>query len=279
MNAINLTLGDTIRLRPTVREVNGEIVADPIGIRFTSSTPSRVSIDSAGLIRAEALTESPVAIVTAISKDFVTVTDTTLVYVRSQAIAAQRFVFSIEDDSTGFGVGYTPDYEAYIITPANDTIDDIIVRLTSSNSNILFINRINNSSYINTRSLGTARLYASTTVGRQTFTDSLDLTIGYAAEGQFGWNGRWYWPEVLQVVIQPGGTVWFFNWGGPTSGPITFNNPAAALASPWDANGGSGNIPAFMGTRHGRRFVTPGTYTWTGNGQTGTIIVRANPGS
>jgi hypothetical protein len=71
------------------------------------------------------------------------------------------------------------------------------------------------------------------------------------------------------VRLVPGGTITFQNainsgYGGFVT--FTFDNPAAALAAtpPSTVGGSSGNVTNLSaGQTSKRRFVTPGTYTWT----------------
>jgi len=158
------------------------------------------------------------------------------------------------------------------VTPAGDTLWDIPVGYTTSNSKAK-INIYGTTPYFSSSAFGSISVYGSASIYGTTYSDSLTYTITYPNEAYFVWDGNgndWYYPPSLQVVLKPGGHVYWSNFWGTNSTPITFDDPSLASAY---QDGDSGNIPAFQGQLIYRQFNTPGTIKWHSGNQTGTIIV------
>jgi plastocyanin len=123
--------------------------------------------------------------------------------------------------------------------------------------------------------LGKARVVASTTSYGITKTDTLEFTIQYGMAGNVtAYNMLPTAPITFSpsaVLIGVGGTVRWFNSGNGPVG-ITFNNGIDHIVG--------GNIPSIgVFQSDTRQFTAAGTYTYTetGSGSTGTVIVREQP--
>jgi hypothetical protein len=280
--ALNMSPGDQWKLTPTVFDAANREISGPIALRYTSSSNTRVTVGDDGTIRALALTEEPVSIIVAATSGQVTQFDTVLVNVIDPpASAPVKLAMYFDGDSLGIGAGGSNFLNGTLVTAAGDTLQDVLVVFNTKDERVAKPSRYQRWTWIQGVAPGKTWVYGTATLGSQTFSDSLYIRVGWSAEGNIGWNytGRWG-SGTLQLVIQPNGLVWWYNWSADMASAITFDDPTKAES---DGEGGaSGNIPAFSGTRHARRFSSPGTYKWRtkdvkGNEQVGEIIVKPNP--
>lgn len=280
--ALNMSPGDTRKITVTPYDAGGTVMKDPVTIKYTSSSLTRVTVDDDGTINARAITEEPVTVIIAGTVGPVTQFDTVVVNVIAPPAAAPaRLAMHFDGDSTGLGAGGSNQLYGSLITAAGDTLPDVLAVFTTKDPRVAMASRYQKDTYVRGIAPGKTWVYGSATLGNETFTDSLYVHVGWAAEAYIGWNytGRWG-NGTLQVVLQPGGVVWFYNWSGDDASAITFDDPTAAEAE--SPGGPSGNIAAFHGATNPRRFTKVGTYTWhstdnKGNPQTGQVIVKPNP--
>jgi hypothetical protein len=280
--ALNMSPGDSRKLTPVATDAGGAKLTNGVGLRYTSSSTKRVTVDADGTIHALAITEEPVSVIIAGTQDQVTQFDTVLVNVIDPPAApATKFVMFFDGDSLGLGAGNSNYINGAVLTAAGDTLPNILVVFTTKDPRVATPNRYQRWTWIYGISPGQTWLYGTATVGATTFRDSLPIHVGWAGEAYMGWTylSRWGYSG-LNVVIQPKGIVYFSNWNDELSQPVIFDDPAAAEAA--SPGGDSGNIPAFKFANNPRMFSTPGTYTWRskdgkGNAQVGQVIVKSNP--
>jgi hypothetical protein len=281
--ALNMTPGETLKLTAATYNSAGEATTEPVTLRYASGSIKRVTVADDGTVTALALTEEPVTITAAATQGQVTQFATVLVNVVDPPVAPPVSIgMMLEGDSTRMGVGSNVYIRGWLLTAAGDTLPNLLIAYTTQDSRVIRIFPFYRDTYLVGVSPGRTWVYGSATLGSATFTDSVYVTVGWAAKADIGWNytGRWGYYSTLQLVIQPGGVVWWSNWGSNVSTPVIFDDPSAAEA---DSPGGdSGNIPAFSGGTKPRRFTKVGTHTWhstdaKGNDQVGQIIVKENP--
>lgn len=295
--AVNMTPGETLKLTAATYNSAGEATTEPVTLlRYTSTSIKLVTVADDGTLTALALTPQPVSIIAAATQGQVTQFDTVFVHVVDPPVAPPvSFGMKLEGDSTRMGVSASPAYwgvsgsmaymMGWLLTAAGDTLPNLLFVYTTQDSRVIKTSRYQRNTYLQGVTPGKTWVYGSATLGSATFTDSVYVTVGWAAETYMAWNwnntGRWGFGGTVQLVIQPGGVVWWENWGGGVSKPVIFDDPSAAEAE--SPGGDSGNIPAFSGsTNPRRRFTKVGTYTWhctdaKGNDQVGQIIVKENP--
>jgi hypothetical protein len=280
--ALNLSPGDSRKLTVTAYDAGGAVMSEPVSVTFTSSSTTRVTVAADGTVNARAITEEPVSIIVAGTVGQVTQFDTVLVNVTDPPAApAVKLTMYFDGDSTGLGAGGSNQLHGALLTAAGDTLPDMLVVFNTRDPRVALPSRYQRDTYVQGIAPGKTWLYGTATLGAQTFVDSIYVHVGWAAEAYMGWNyaGRWGYGS-LQVVLQPGGVVWWYNWGSDLASAVTFDDPAAAEAD--TVGDPSGNIAAFSGGTNPRRFTKPGTYVWhstdaKGNPQVGQVIVQANP--
>lgn len=280
--AVNMTPGETLKLTAAAYNSAGEATTEPVTLRYTSASTKRVTVADDGTVIALALTEEPVNIIAAATQGQVTQFDTVLVNVVDPPVSPPvSFGMMLEGDSTRMGAGGQAHMLGWLLTAAGDTLPDLLIVYTTQDSRVIRVDRYQRDTYLAGVTPGKTWVYGSATLGSATFTDSVYVTVGWAAEAYIGWSytGRWG-SGTLQVLIQPGGVVWWYNWGGNVSKPVIFDDPSAAEAE--SPGGDSGNIPAFSGGTNPRRFTKVGTHIWhstdtNGNEYVGQIIVKENP--
>lgn len=280
--ALNMSPGNTRKLTVVAYDAGGAVMSEPVALRYTSSSTTRVSVDDDGTVHAIATTEEPVSIIIAGTSGQVTQFDTMLVNVIDPPAApAVRLAMHFDGDSTGLGAGGSNYMNGALLTAAGDTLPGMLVVYTTQDQRVAWPSRYQKDTYIQGVAPGKTWVYGTSTLGSETFTDSIYVHVGWAAEAYIGWNytGRWG-NGTLQLILQPGGVVSWYNWGSDTASEVIFDDPAAA--APDTVGGEGGNIPAFHGRNYLRRFLTPGTYTWhstdaKGNPQEGQVIVKPNP--
>ena len=280
--ALNMSPGDSRKISVTAYDAGATPMTDPVALRYTSSSLTRVTVDSDGTVRALARTEEPVTVIIAGTVGQVTQFDTVLVNVVDPPTEQPtRLVMYFDGDSTGLGAGGSNFMNGALVTAAGDTVPDMLVVFTTKDKRVATPSRYQRWTWIQGVAPGKTWVYGTATLGSQTFSDSLYVHVGWAAEAYIGWNyaGRWG-NGTLQVVVQPGGVVYWYNWNSEKASAVTFDDPSAAEAE--SEGGPSGNIPAFQGATNPRRFTKVGTYTWhstdnKGNPQTGQVIVKPNP--
>ena len=270
-----IAVGDTVRLTSASTTLGGTVTPNPANVTYRSISPTQISVTSDGLVTA--LTPTPdgaVGVVATLISDSATVADTVKVFSTASRETIVKFGLLIDDyDGTTIGVGYSTDLLGYAVTTAGDTITGFPIAYTTSSPKAQ-VNIYGDYGYFSSNDFGRVVVYGAATLYGATYQDSVAYTITYADEANVGWNtGIWNYPPSLQVVLKPGGHVWWYNWGSETSNAVTFDDPSKATAYADDSEGGSGNIPAFSGTRKARQFNTPGTYTWTSGTQKGKVIV------
>lgn len=280
--ALNLSPHETRKLTVSSYDGGGAPMSEPVTVKYTSSSLTRVTVDDDGTVHALANTEAPVSIIIAGTAGQVTQFDTVLVNVVDPPPApAVKLGMYFDGDSTGLGAGGSNQLHGVLLTAAGDTIPDMLVVFNTRNRRVAWPNLYQRDTYVQGVAPGKTWIYGVATLGDQTFIDSVYVHVGWSAEAYIGWqaNNRWGTGS-LQVILQPGGVVWWYNWGSDTAPAVTFDDPSAA--APDTVGAESGNIPAFSGRTNARRFFTPGTYTWhstdaKGNPQEGQVIVKANP--
>jgi hypothetical protein len=282
LKALNMSPGDSRKLAVTAYDAGASVMTDPVAVRYTSSSLTRVKVDDDGTVHALALTEEPVSVIIAGTVGQVTQFDTVFVNVlASPAAPPERLVMYFDGDSLGLGAGGSNFMNGALITAAGDTLWDMLVVFTTKDQRVAKPSRYQRWTWIQGVAPGKTWVYGTATLGNKTFSDSLYVHVGWAAEAYIGWNyaGRWG-NGTLQVVVQPGGVVYWYNWNSDDASAVTFDDPSAAEAE--SPGGPSGNIAAFHGATNPRRFTKVGTYTWhstdnKGNPQTGQVIVKPNP--
>jgi len=279
--ALNLSPGESKKLTVTSYDAGDAIMKDSVSIRYTSSSTKRVTVDADGTVHAIANSEEPVSIIIAGTQGQVTQFDTVFVNViDAPAAPAAKLAIHFEGDSTGLGAGSGNQVYGSLITASGDTLQDLLVVFTTKDLRVATASRYQRDTYVYGIAPGQTWLYGTATIGAMTFTDSVQIHVGWAAEAYFGWNVSRWGNGTLQTVLQPGGVVWWYNWGADMATGVTFEDPSAAKAD--TVGGPSGNILPFSGATNPRRFTKAGTYVWRtkdldGNEQVGQIIVKENP--
>lgn len=270
--AITLAVNDTITLSPSAVTLDGTPVTNfGAGLTYTSLAATQVSVTPQGLVKGLASTDSPVGIVASLQLDSVTAVDTIQVYV-TPTRAAGAVVFQPDPvDGTTIGINYYTDAPAFFVTSTNDTLY-VPFTFTTSNPARAMVSY----GYFHSAEFGRVVLYANANIYGTPFQDSIVYTITYASDESYSWStDHWDYPTSLQLIVRPGATVEWYNYGTTASTAITFDDPSAVspgLSGGIDNVGG--NIPSFSGGQANRQFNTPGTYTWHAGTQTGKIIVQ-----
>jgi hypothetical protein len=280
--ALNMSPGDNRKLTPKSYDAGGSLTTEPVSLRYTSSSTKRVTVDADGTVHALAITEEPVSIIVAGTQGQVTQFDTVFVNViAAPAAPATKLAMFFDGDSLGLGAGGSNELHGVLLTAAGDTLQNLLVVFSTKDDRIATPSRYQRRTWIQGITPGRTWVYGIATLGSSTFTDSLPIHVGWASEAYMGWTyeGRWGYSG-LNLVLQPGGVVYFTNWNDQMSQDLVFDDPTAAEAE--IPGGPSGNIPSFKFANNPRRFTKVGTYTWRskdakGNAQVGQVIVKANP--
>jgi len=270
-HGLTMAKNDTLTLTPTVKALDGSVIQDLSGITYVSLAPKVVTVSENGLLTAIDTSSDPVKVAAKLQRDFSTVVDTVQLIVTPTRLAPLTFVMQIDTlDGTTFGIGYSTDILPVATTPAGDTVYPIATYTTSDPK--AKVNVYGSYGYFSSNTFGAVKAYATANIYGTTYTDSVTYHITYPSEAYVGWGGSsWYYPPALQVVLKPGGHVYWYNYFSDNSTDIVFDDPSKASAY---QGGDSGNIPGFHGMSVYRQFNTPGTIKWTSGGQTGTIIVQ-----
>lgn len=277
--ALNMSPGETLKLTAAAYNSAGEATTEPLTLRYTSASTKRVTVADDGTVTALALTEEPVNIIAAATQGQVTQFDTVLVNVVDPPVSPPvSFGMMLEGNSTRIGVNDFLYMMGWLLTAAGDTLPNLLIGYTIQDSRVIKDYRFQRDTYVQALTPGKTWVYGSVTLGSATFTDSVYVTVGWRTYAYIGWGDLGWSNYQLQLVIQPGGVVWWRTYGN-VSKPVIFDDPSAAEAD--SLGGDSGNIPAFNGNTQ-RRFTKVGTHTWhstdaKGNDQVGQIIVKENP--
>ncbi len=280
-HAVNLVAGGTLQLTSNAFNLGGAPVTDLDSLTYTSSSTSRVTVSPTGLVTAIDVTEDPVIVLVTAAKNRVSQVDTVLVNVLPPVTAPPvRFAVGLYGDSLRIAVNNGNQVLGSLITAANDTIPNVLISVSTKDPNIASANRYVRDWYLNGYAPGKTTVYVSTTLSGVTYTDSLQVIVGWATDAYEGFNSGMWSTLYLQNVIQTGGAMHWYNYNSDLSPAVIFDDPSTAL--PDTVGAPSGNIDPFSGMSVARRFNAPGTYTWhstlsDGTVQHGSIIVRTNP--
>lgn len=181
-----------------------------------------------------------------------------------QSVSSVNMRLTVRPVDAARMAGYTPSLQ----TPGLDGVS------------VQFNNAISGSSLNRIAAIageGTAWVYAEANVYGTLLRDSVQYILLYPATGTidmriFGGTGLQAMPTSttpMHGYYQVGATITFSTSINELPVPIsyTFDNPAGATAAvpPAPVGGTSGNVVGLLnGQSSARRFLTPGTYTWTG---------------
>lgn len=280
--ALNMSPGDNRKVTPKAYDAGGALTTDPVSLRYTSSSTKRVAVDADGTVHALAITEEPVSIIIAGTQGQITQFDTVFVNViPAPSAPATRLAMFFDGDSLGLGAGGANELHGALLTAAGDTLQEMLVVFNTRDDRIATPSRYQKRTWIQGVTPGKTWVYGIATMGSSTFTDSLPIHVGWAAEAYMSWTYQGRWGDSgLNLVLQPNGVVYFSNWNDQLSQDLVFDDPTSAEAE--TPGGPSGNIPAFKFANNPRKFTKPGIYTWRskdgkGNVQVGQVIVKPNP--
>jgi hypothetical protein len=263
--AVTLAVGGTQQLSATIRRIDGSVASDAPAVKYVSANPLKVQVTSSGLVTGLATTSAPVTIAQSVTRDGVTLVDTTIVSVTATAHPLKTF--SVQTVSTRIPQNGTLSIPL-TATDSNDApVTGLAVKYTSLNPGIL--NPVSGLIYAYT--IGSTKFTAFTASYGVTRVDTVDLTVIYPMLTSVicynkATTGRDF--STTTAVVGVGGTINFNNiTGSPLS--ITFSDPTAVVG---------GNIVGVGSGITQRTFNTAGTYTFTNqsSGATGTISVRVN---
>lgn len=273
--AAALAVGETLQLVATPLYASGDSIPGLPTAIFTSLDPTRVTVSTTGLITGVATTDNPVAVISTLTSNGITNTDTTMVAVTSTRSPVATILLQPLYGGTVSGDTLYESYQAFdyfyplVFDSAGQSVTGIALKLSILDPSIgnLF------EGTLQTLAVGSTKIIASTNAYGVSIADTLILVVGNPMTASFN-----ICPTCSQLslptlspkvaVIGAGGTV---TWSGAAT-TLVFNNNAS------DIPGGSGtlNVPAPPNSLT-LTFPTPGKYHFTlGTGDTATVAVVPN---
>lgn len=273
--AAALAVGGTLQIVATPLYPTGDSIPGLPTASFTSLDPSRVTVSSTGLVTGVAVTNNPVAVVSTLTSNGITNTDTTMVAVTATRSPVASILIQPAFAGTLSGDTLNEAYQAFdfvfttVLDSMGNPVSGVAVKVTVLDPSIanLFDGELI------AQAVGSTKIVASTNAYGISVADTVILVIGNPMSASFN-----ICPTCSQLslptlspkvaVIGAGGTVM---WSGAQT-TLIFNNNAS------DIPGGSGtlNVPAPPNSLT-LTFPTPGKYHFTlGTGDTATVAVVPN---
>lgn len=273
--AVTVGLGGTQQLHTATLYASGDTMPDAPRPTFQSLEPSKVTVDSNGVITGVALT-SGVDVISSLTINGLTHADTTVVAVTTTTASLGSLKLT---GSGGFPVDTILQINGYgfIDYAATDSLGNplsgLAVSVRALDPNIIDAE----TTFLQGLVLGKTKIILSTLSYGRMLADTVEFRVLYANTATVYTSGEsitgpmFFSPST--VVVATGGTVTWSNYFyGQLPASVIFDNGGEHITG--------GNIPS-MGyfESASRTFPVAGTYTYTNtlNGGTGTVIVRDQP--
>lgn len=274
--AVTVAVGEQQQLTATPQTVNGVALTGLPRPVWTSSDPTRVTIDSTGLLTGVAETQGTNVIATMTAQG-VTYVDTVPVAVTTQRAVVDHLEFDVfgpQSISLG-GYGVTT-FMVVAIDGEGNEIPGVAIATSLVENGIATLYAYGGPAQIQANGLGQVHVIATTTSYGATVVDTAVFPIFYTTNGnvQISSNGlpgsvQQFYPT--SVVIAVGGSVTWNNYGS-TPVNITFTSGGDQVVG-----GDVGEVDPNGAVT--RTFPTVGTYPYKDSigGQTGSVVVRNQP--
>jgi plastocyanin len=274
--AVTVAVGEQQQLIATPQTINGTALTGFPKPVWTSSDPTRVTVDSTGLLTGVAETQG-ISVIATLTAQGITYVDTVPVAVTTQRAVVSRLEFSVfGPQSIALGGYGATTFMVSAVDAEGNEIPGVAIATSLVENGIATLYAYGGPAQIQASGLGQVHVVATTTSYGTTVVDTAVFPIYYTTNGnvQISSNGlpgsvAQFYPTSL--VIGVGGSV---TWNNYNSTPvhITFTSGGDQVDG-----GDVGDIEPNGAVT--RTFPTVGTYSYkdTIAGQTGTVFVRNQP--
>lgn len=279
MHAVTVAMNGTQQLVVTPLNKANEPIPNPPPAVYVSSDPTKVTVDSTGLITGIALTDG-VTVTAALTMQGITYVDTTIVAVTTTSAVMQSVQLEIPPDGPVLGAGgdFVP-MNGVALDAEGNAIPGVAVSVVTLDPDRVQIYSFGLGTLVaQGQTLGKVRMIAAATAYGVTKADTVTFDVLYPTTGsvssfvnepQPGVDVIQFQPDALAIGV--GGTV---TWQNYNSIPIdvTFENGLDNIVG-----GNIDEIDSF--DQQSRQFTAPGTYRYKSNatGATGSVIVHTQP--
>jgi plastocyanin len=279
MRAITVAVNGTQQLVVAPLNKANEPIPNPPAAVYVSADPTKVTVDSAGVITGIAPTDG-VIVTAALTMQGITYVDTATVAVTTTSAVMQSVQLQIPPGGAILGAGgaFVP-MNGVALDAEGNAIPGVAVSIVTLDPDRVGIYSFGPGTLVaQGQTLGKVRIIAAATAYGVTKADTVIFNVLYPTTGdissfvnepQPGVDVIQFQPDILAIAV--GGTVTWQNYNNiPID--VTFENGLDNIVG-----GNIDEIDPF--DQQSRQFTAPGTYNYKSNatGATGSVIVHTQP--